>query len=101
MTDSETTQQPEAAPPPSDPETLRRNIEETRSELGATVEALSRKADVKSQVKEKVDVGKVRLRDRQEALRKDVSERPAPFAAGAAVAVGVLALWVLRRRRRR
>ena len=101
MTDSEATREPKAAEPSSDPETLRRDIEETRSELGATVEALSQKADVKAQVREKVDEGKVQLRQRQELVRKDASERPAPYAAGAAVAVGVLVLWVIRKRRRR
>ena len=100
MTDGELTQQTPESTPPSDPETLQRDIEQTRSELGETVEALSQKADVKSQVKEKVDEGKVQLRERQDAVRKDVAERPAPFAAGAAVAVGVLVLWVVRRRRR-
>jgi paraquat-inducible protein B len=100
MTDGELTQQTPESTPPSDPETLRHDIEQTRSELGATVEALSQKADVKSQVKEKVDEGKVQLRERQEAVRKDVAERPAPFAAGAAVGVGVLVLWAVRRRRR-
>jgi Protein of unknown function (DUF3618) len=100
MTDGETTQPAPESAPPADPETLRREIERTRLELGGTVEALSQKADVKSQVKEKVDEGKVQLRERQEAVRRDVAERPAPFAAGAAVAVGVLVLWVVRRRRR-
>jgi Protein of unknown function (DUF3618) len=102
MTDGEVTRQAaESVPPPADPEALRRDIERTRSELGATVEALSQKADVKSQVKEKVDEGMVQLRERQEAVRRDVAERPAPFAAGAAVAVGVVVLWIVRRRRRR
>ena len=101
MTDSEGTRDSEAATPSYDPATLRRDIDQTRSDLGETVEALSQKADVKTQVKEKVDEGKVQLRQRQETVRQDVSERPAPYAAGAAVAVGVLVLWVVRRRRRR
>ena len=101
MTDSEGTRDSEAADPSSDPATLRRDIDQTRSDLGETVEALSQKADVKTQLKEKVDEGKVQLRQRQETVRQDVAERPAPYAAGAAVAVGVLVLWVVRRRRRR
>ena len=36
-------------------EELRREIERTRSELGETVEALSHKADVKTQAREKVE----------------------------------------------
>ena len=45
MTEREKTQQTEAAAPASDPDTLRREIEQTRGELGETVEALSQKAD--------------------------------------------------------
>ena len=101
MSEGDLSQQTEASTPPSDPDTLRRDIEKTRSDLGETVEALSQKADVKGQVRDKVEEGKVQLRERQEVVRRDVAERPAPFAAGAAVAVGVLVLWVVRRRRRR
>jgi ElaB/YqjD/DUF883 family membrane-anchored ribosome-binding protein len=39
---------------PKDPEQIREEIEETRRELGDTVEALAAKADVKSRVREKV-----------------------------------------------
>ncbi|MGH2740988.1 MAG: DUF3618 domain-containing protein, partial [Thermoleophilaceae bacterium] len=39
-------------------EELRREIERTRAELGATVEALSHKADVKTQAREKVEDAK-------------------------------------------
>jgi Protein of unknown function (DUF3618) len=57
-------------------EALRREIERTRAELGATVEALSHKADVKAHVR----------------------ERPvAPIAAG--IAVALVALFIIRRRR--
>ena len=42
----------------SEQEELRREIERTRAELGETVEALSHKADVKAQAREKVDEAK-------------------------------------------
>jgi hypothetical protein len=72
-------------------EALRREIERTRAELGATVEALSHKADVKTQAREKVENAK-------ENVQAQARERPvAPVAAGIAVALVVLLL--VRRRR--
>jgi ElaB/YqjD/DUF883 family membrane-anchored ribosome-binding protein len=106
-----------------DPEELRRDIEQTRSELGDTVEALAQKADVKAQVSEKAEESKAALRQRQERLKATVSgarervaeatpedakraasrvahtaeERPFP-AIGVALAAGFLLAWLLRRR---
>jgi Protein of unknown function (DUF3618) len=40
--------------PPSDPDALREEIEQTRADLGDTVEALAHKLDVKAQAKEAV-----------------------------------------------
>ena len=69
-------------------EELRREIERTRAELGATVEALSHKADVKAQA-----------RERAELVKSQAQEEPAvPLAAG--IGVAIVALWLLRRRRR-
>jgi ElaB/YqjD/DUF883 family membrane-anchored ribosome-binding protein len=102
---------------------LRHDIEQTRSELGDTVEALAQKADVKTQVAEKVDERKAALRERQEQLKSKVSdarervsgatpddakraasqvahtaeERPFP-AIGVALGVGLLLGWLLGRR---
>src|SRR5579871_5856845 len=42
----------------TDPEQLREEIEETRRELGDTVEALAAKADVKARVHERIDATK-------------------------------------------
>ena len=70
------------------PEELRRDIERTRRELGDTVEQLSHKADVKAQVRAKRDEVEARAR-----------ENPLPVGAAAAgIAVGLLALWIIRRR---
>ena len=68
-------------------EQLRRDIERTRAELGATVEALSHKADVKAQARAKA-----------EQARSHAQENPAvPIAAG--IGVAIVALWLIRRRR--
>jgi hypothetical protein len=76
---------------PDDPELLRTKIDETRAELGDTVEALTAKADVKGQVKEKVE-------DKKEQLRGRAKANPVPFAVGGVGAL--LALILLRRGRR-
>lgn len=93
-------------PPPDDQAALRDEIEETRAELGETVEALSAKADVKGQVKEKVEERKEQLRGQQaqaEAklgeLREQAKGNPLPLAAAAGGAI--LLLLVVRRLRRR
>jgi ElaB/YqjD/DUF883 family membrane-anchored ribosome-binding protein len=109
--------------PTSDPEELRRDIDETRAELGDTVEALSRKADVKAQLIEKLEARKAVLRRRQEELRAKATavrerhsagtpeggkgtaskvvqaaeERPFP-AIGVAFGVGFVLAWLIRRR---
>jgi hypothetical protein len=59
------------------PEELRRDIEQTRRQLGDTVDALSQKADVKERVR----------------------SNPAPLAAGIGGLLGLLLLMRLLRRR--
>jgi ElaB/YqjD/DUF883 family membrane-anchored ribosome-binding protein len=111
------------APPTSDPEELRRDIEETRAELGDTVGALSRKADAKAQLIERLEARKAALRARQEELRAKatgIRERASartpegakgtaskvahtaegrPFPAiGVAFGVGFVLAWLIRRR---
>ena len=82
-----------------DTEQLRREIERTRSELGATVEALSHKADVKTQARAKAEQVKVQAREKAELARSQAQQNPAvPLAAG--IGVAIVALWMIRRRRR-
>jgi hypothetical protein len=82
-----------------DTEQLRREIERTRAELGATVEALSHKADVKAQARAKAEQTKVQAREKAELARSQVQQNPAvPLAAG--IGVAIVALWMIRRRRR-
>jgi Protein of unknown function (DUF3618) len=71
-----------------DTQQLRREIERTRAELGATVEALSHKTDVKAQA-----------RQRAELVKRQAQDNPAvPLAAG--IGVAIVALWLIRRRKR-
>jgi hypothetical protein len=73
--------------PPDEQEALRAEIEETRAELGETVEALSAKADIKGQAKAKLN-----------EVSGQAKSNPAPFAAAAG---GVAALLLIVRRLRR
>ncbi len=102
--------------PPTDAETLREEIAETRAELGDTVEALAAKTDVKSRAQDKITEVKAKARDRATAVGATVRRvvpdpavqataraaragrrRPVPVLAAGAVAVMVCVV-VLRRR---
>jgi Protein of unknown function (DUF3618) len=80
-------------------EEMRQEIERTRTELGATVEALTHKADVKAQARAKADQAKTHARAKAELAKSQAQENPAvPLAA--AIGVAIVALWMIRRRRR-
>jgi ElaB/YqjD/DUF883 family membrane-anchored ribosome-binding protein len=93
-----------------DTQQLRRDIERTRAELGATVEALSHKADVKAhararaeqaklQARQKAELARVQAREKAELVRTQAQQKPAvPLAIG--IGVGLVALWMIRRRKR-
>jgi ElaB/YqjD/DUF883 family membrane-anchored ribosome-binding protein len=91
------------------PQDIRADIEQTRAEVGDTVEALAAKTDVKAQAKAKVEEIKGNVRERGEVLKSraqsttpegaqqggrqavaKVRENPAPFAIGGAVVLGFL-----------
>jgi hypothetical protein len=80
-------------------EDLRREIERTRAELGATVEALSHKADVKAQARARAEVAKRQALEKAELAKTQAQEKPAvPLAVG--IGVALVVLWLIRRRRR-
>lgn len=90
---------------------VRAEVEQTREELGETVEALASKADVKSRAQEKADEVRARAGDTVERVRSKAEpaaveardrarELPPPVLAGAAALV-LVALVVMRRRRSR
>jgi hypothetical protein len=94
--------------PPTEPEALRKEIEQTRAELGETVEALAAKADVKARAHEAVDDAKQRARGAMDSVayqvgkqREKVASLPAPARMAIAAAVaGLVVLLIMRRTRR-
>jgi hypothetical protein len=74
--------------PQQTPEELRREIERTRRELGDTVDALSQKADVKQQARQK-----------KEEVQERVKSNPTPLAAAVGGGIALLILIRLLRRR--
>jgi ElaB/YqjD/DUF883 family membrane-anchored ribosome-binding protein len=60
-------------PQGNEQEQLVHEIEETRAELGDTVDALAQKADVKARVSEKLEQRKAAWRDRQEEVKAKVN----------------------------
>ena len=66
------------------PEELRHDVEETRQQLGDTVEALAEKTDVKTQAKRRIDSLKGTARQKQqEARAKAKANAPESASAGA------------------
>jgi ElaB/YqjD/DUF883 family membrane-anchored ribosome-binding protein len=105
------------SPAQPEPDELRREIEETRAELGDTVEALSHKADVKARAREKAEERKQVATAKAEELKQKVSQatpdevksaasgaattardRPEVPAIAAALLFGLLLGWLFGRR---
>jgi ElaB/YqjD/DUF883 family membrane-anchored ribosome-binding protein len=108
--------------PPTDVEQARREVEQTRADMGDTVEALSQKADLKAQYRQRLEARKAALRSRQEELKarareargrasgatpddakrtasrvaQTAEERPFP-AIGVAFGAGLLLGWLIAR----
>jgi ElaB/YqjD/DUF883 family membrane-anchored ribosome-binding protein len=99
-----------------DPEQIEREIEQTREQLGDTVEALAKKADVKAQAKQKLEDTKSSVSDKKEELlgkakeaspegavsaasqaSQTVRQNPMPLALAGAFAAGFLTGRVFRR----
>jgi methyl-accepting chemotaxis protein len=79
-----------------DPEQIRRDIEQTRAQLGDTVEALAHKADVKAQATRKLDQAKTQATQKLEQTKASVAENPTPFVAAGALVAGLLAWRLIR-----
>lgn len=66
------------------PEEIRREIDQTREELGETVEALAHKTDVKAQARERVDsIKQTAQQKREEFVSKARSSTPESAQGGA------------------
>jgi ElaB/YqjD/DUF883 family membrane-anchored ribosome-binding protein len=112
---------PSQGQPPSDVEGLREEIQQTRAQLGETVEALAAKADVKARLHETAEEAKARVRERvgevvdrveaklpapaQEAAERTARTvrdnwRPLAVVAGSALLALVVVRWWNRRRDR-
>jgi septal ring factor EnvC (AmiA/AmiB activator) len=84
---------------PDDERKLADEIEQTREQLGETVQALAAKADVKARAQDKVAELTGRLKDTAGQAASFARQRQVPLAAAAA-AVTVLAWLVIRGKRR-
>jgi len=71
------------------PDELRHDVEETREQLGDTVEALAEKTDVKAQAKRRIDSLKGTAQQKQEEVKaKATAATPESANAGAQQVVG-------------
>src|SRR4051794_9858140 len=75
---------------PKDPDELRDEIEQTRADLGETVEALAAKADVKTRAKKAVASATDEVKDKAQAAKEQATE--AAVAVGDRVRSGAAAL---------
>jgi hypothetical protein len=99
--------QPEPARPEPGPDAgideIQTDIEQTRSELGDTVEALTAKLDVKQRTKDKAAETKAAVVDKahtvQHATIDDGRAKATVPVAAALVAAAAALIWYLRRRR--
>ena len=98
-----------AAPDPNRPEPgpdagiadIQADAEQTRQELGQTVEALADKLDVKERAKEKAAETKEQVVEKADSLRHTATDNPkrtVPIAAVAVVAALAVGIVVWRRR---
>ncbi len=78
--------EPDTEPMTPETERIEREIQQTRDELGDTVEALAAKTDVKAQAREKVEETKAALADKKDELLGKAREASPESASGAASA---------------
>ena len=78
-------------------EQLVQEIEETRADLGDTVDALTQKADVKARVSGKVEEGKAEAKRAANQVAQTAEKRPLP-AIAVALGLGLVTGWILGRR---
>jgi ElaB/YqjD/DUF883 family membrane-anchored ribosome-binding protein len=98
------------------PEQIRDEIEQTRKQLGDTVEALAAKTDVKGQAKSRIAAAKDTAQSKRDEyttkarqaapdsasagadqLAATVKDKPLPFVVGAAMVIALAIGWLFRR----
>jgi hypothetical protein len=80
---------------------IQADIEQTRNELGQTVEALSAKLDVKERTKEKAAETKQRVVERADTLKHTATDNPKrTVPVVAVVLIGALAIGIVVWKRR-
>jgi hypothetical protein len=77
------------------------DIEQTREQLGQTVEALAAKADVKAQVQHKAAAAAGAARQRADGVRAAVAPRRQELTVAAVGLAAGLVTWILTRSLRR
>jgi cell division septum initiation protein DivIVA len=77
------------------------DIEETREQLGQTVEALAAKADVKAQVQDKAAAAAGAARQQAQRVAAAAGSRSQELTVAAAGLGAALVTWILTRRLRR
>jgi Protein of unknown function (DUF3618) len=85
---------PQLADEQKTPDEIRRDIEQTRVELGDTVEAIARKTDVKSRAQERVADVKQTAQQQVAVAKESAQRNPVPFAVAGALAAAFV-LWRL------
>jgi ElaB/YqjD/DUF883 family membrane-anchored ribosome-binding protein len=90
---------------PDDQQQLEKEIEQTREQLGQTVEALAAKADVKARARQKLGQLTARLKGKATEAKQQanlagqqIKKRPVPAAATAGVIGGLALFFMLIRR---
>ena len=77
------------------------DIEQTRRQLGDTIDALAAKVDVKAQARAQADATRLRLRQQMESAKSLGRRAPSSGVLVAATVVAAMGIFVLIRRRRR
>jgi ElaB/YqjD/DUF883 family membrane-anchored ribosome-binding protein len=99
------------------PEEIRREIAQTREELGDTVGALAEKTDVKAHARDRISAIKDTAQEKKDEfvfkakhatpdsagagaqqVASRIQQKPVPFTAGGAFAAGLVVGWLLGRR---
>jgi hypothetical protein len=86
--------------PPTEPDELRREIEQTRTQLSETVEALAAKADVKARAHDAVDDAKARAHEAVDEAKARAHEAAEEVRERVHSAVDTLAYQVGKQRER-